>query len=898
MAINKIQGNILSDNLQRGANLAIQGNLIYFDVVNDRVGVKTTGSADDFTVAGTANVANIRVTSATANGIFYAGVTQLALTDSNLTFDGSTLELAGNANVGNITSSGEVTATGNVTGGNINTTGTVDANSITVNSLDVAGNLEVGNLSATGDIVGNNLIGNSTVSTGNIVVSGVTGNIDLGGGWVNNASDPVANTDLATKSYVDNTIGNIQLGNFTFNNTTISTSDPVSDITLTPTGNGIVIISGNSGIQVPVGNTAQQPAPAATGTIRFNTEIALLEVYDGNSWVPAGGSLANIINQTINPDGATDTFTLTEDATDNTVLVTINGIMQTPSVAYSVTGNSITFAEMPQISDTIQIRFISVSETFAFIDNGSGNAVVKAETSGNITLQSTDAVLVTGNVIPVTDDTYTLGTSDLRWKDLWLSGNTMVLGNIVVKNTTGNTIGFFGADGVTPATLDASTEVVSDAIASGTSQITFAGANGNIIANVNGATSLTVSSGGIETTGNITADYFFGNGSQLTGVTVSSIAAANVTGLANVATTGDYDDLINTPTIPTATSNLVNDSGFITAATANVISVNGQTGVVNIATYGNADVAAYLPTYNGALAGQTLTITSAGGNVWSINDRTLTTPNGGSWYSNPDGIESYLTSPANGYLTLQSLYSGPGFNVASQVQLEHDFVRIKVFNGPDQEWDFQDDGTLLAPGNITTTGNISGSFLSGTLTTSSQPNITSLGTLSGLAITGNIDINGNVNNTGSNGAGNIGSSTAYFNTIFAKATSAQYADVAEKFIADQAYEPGTVLIFGGDQQVTVCNEYADPRAAGIVSTDPAYLMNSGATGITADLALTGQVPCLVVGPVSKGDLLTTSSKPGHACRLNPDDWRPGVIVGKALENCNIGNHRILVFVCR
>ena len=826
MAINKIQGNILSDNLQRGANLAIQGNLIYFDVVNNRIGVKTTGSTDDFTVAGTANTANIRVTSATANGIFYAGSTKLALTNSNLTFDGSTLTLAGTGNIGNVTSPGTITATGNVTGGNIITAGTVDANTIIVDSIDVSGNLSVGNLSATGDVVANNVTGNSTVVSGNIIVDGVTGNIDLGGGWVNNASDPVANTDLATKSYVDNTVGNIQLGNFTFVNTTISTSDPVSDITLTPTGNGIVIISGNSGIQVPIGNSAQQPVPAATGTIRFNTELGLLEVYDGTTWMPAGGSLANIINQTINPDGATNTFTLSEDATDNTVLVTINGIMQTPSVAYSVTGNSITFADIPQIADTIQIRFISVSETFTFIDNGSGNALVRAETSGNITIQSTDAVLVTGNILPVANNTYTLGSADLRWQDLYLAGNTMVLGNIVVKNTGGNVIGFFGPDGSTPATIDASAEIVSDSIASGTSDITFASANGNILAAVNGATALTISSVGIDTPGNVSAAYFTGNGSLLSGVTVSSIAAANVTGLATVATTGDYDDLTNLPVIPTATSNLTNDSGFITAATANVISVNGQTGVVSIATYGNADVAAYLPTYAGNISG------------------TLTT-----------SVQPYIT-------TLGALSS------------------------------------LNVTGNVVA-GNVSGSALIGTLTTPAQPNVTSLGTLTLLDVYGNIDINGNVNNTGGNGVGNIGNATNYFNTIFAKATSAQYADVAEKFISDKPYEPGTVLIFGGTQQVTLCDRYADPRAAGVVSTDPAYLMNSGAAGITADLALTGQVPCLVAGPVSKGDILTTSDVPGHACRLDPDHWRPGVIIGKALESCGTGHHhRIMIFVCR
>lgn len=635
--------------------------------------------------------------------------------------------------------------------------------------------------------------------------------------------------------------GNVDLANLRVSNTTITTDGTIGNITLTPTGNGIVAINTVTGLLLPVGNTAQQPSPASTGTIRFNSETVILEVYDGNSWVPAGGSTFNISNQTINPDGVTDTFVLNYDATDDTVLVTINGIMQTPAIAYSVTGNSITFAEIPEPTDTIEVRYIADTTTVTFIDNVSGNALVRAESSGNVSIETTNAVTVIGNIVPDTSNTYSLGSSDLRWSNLWLTGNTLVLGNIVVKNTTGNVIGFFGADGTTPATLDANSEIVSDAIASGTSEITFASVNGNILANVGGTTAVVVSSTGANVTGNVTAGWFAGNGSALTGVQVSSVPAANVTGLANVATSGNYTDLSGLPTIPTHTSNLVNDSGFITAATANVISVNGQTGTVTIATYGNADVAAYLPAYSGNLGG---TLTTAG-------------------QPNITAVGTLISLSVTGN---------------------------------------------AAAGNISGT---TGSFqnIVGTLTTASQPNITAVGTLVSLTATGNISGGnltvgtgtatvGNIVNANANGIGNIGSSTGYFDTVFARATSAQYADVAEKFVSDLDYEPGTVLVFGGSQQVTECDRYADPRAAGVVSTDPAYLMNSGAQGTTVALALTGQVPCLVTGPVRRGDLLTTSDVPGHACRLDPEQWRPGVIIGKALESCGTGHHRIMVFVCR
>ena len=107
-------------------------------------------------------------------------------------------------------------------------------------------------------------------------------------------------------------------------------------------------------------------------------------------------------------------------------------------------------------------------------------------------------------------------------------------------------------------------------------------------------------------------------------------------------------------------------------------------------------------------------------------------------------------------------------------------------------------------------------------------------------------------NGGSNGVGNIGSSTTYFNTIFAKATTAQYADLAEMYEADQPYNPGTVLVFGGNSEVTTSTVSHDPAVAGIVSTNPSYLMNSELKNPNSvALALTGRVPCHVKGPVKK-----------------------------------------------
>lgn len=137
-------------------------------------------------------------------------------------------------------------------------------------------------------------------------------------------------------------------------------------------------------------------------------------------------------------------------------------------------------------------------------------------------------------------------------------------------------------------------------------------------------------------------------------------------------------------------------------------------------------------------------------------------------------------------------------------------------------------------------------------------------------------------NGGSNAVGNIGSSTTYFNTLFAKATSAQYADVAEMYEADQIIEPGTVVCFGGTKEVTMCKEDSCRRVAGVISTNPSYLMNSGQTGeYVVPVALTGRVPVKVTGIIHKGDMMVATSNGRARAEDNP---AVGSVIGKALAD--------------
>jgi len=138
-----------------------------------------------------------------------------------------------------------------------------------------------------------------------------------------------------------------------------------------------------------------------------------------------------------------------------------------------------------------------------------------------------------------------------------------------------------------------------------------------------------------------------------------------------------------------------------------------------------------------------------------------------------------------------------------------------------------------------------------------------------------------------NSSRNLGSSATRWDVMYANifngvATEAKYADLAEKYTADRDYEPGSVVVFGGEQEVTVTDKKGDRRIAGVVSTTPAYLMNSDLVDGAVPIALQGRVPCKVLGRVAKGDMLVTSAMPGYAVVDNNPSI--GTVIGKSLED--------------
>jgi hypothetical protein len=151
-------------------------------------------------------------------------------------------------------------------------------------------------------------------------------------------------------------------------------------------------------------------------------------------------------------------------------------------------------------------------------------------------------------------------------------------------------------------------------------------------------------------------------------------------------------------------------------------------------------------------------------------------------------------------------------------------------------------------------------------------------------------------NGGTNGTGNIGSTAGTFNTVFAKATTAQYADLAEMYASDAEYEPGTVVDFGGTQEITISATPGSDRIAGVVSTDPAHLMNSTQSGDhVIAVALTGRVPTRVTGTVWKGAMMISAGN-GHAQACATPTI--GTVIGKSLEDFSGDSGTIHVVVGR
>jgi hypothetical protein len=351
----------------------------------------------------------------------------------------------------------------------------------------------------------------------------------------------------------------------------------------------------------------------------------------------------------------------------------------------------------------------------------------------------------------------------------------------------------------------------------------------------------------ISTTGNVTGNYILGNGSQLSGI-ITSVANINL-GTSNVTVVssggnvsvgvGGTDNVAVFATSGVFVTGIVSATGNVTAG-----NLSGTNIVGTITTAAQTNI-----TSVGTLGSLSVTGNVAVGNVSGTNlTGTLAT-----------AAQTNITSVG----TLDSLSVTGNVNAGN--------LRTAGL--------ISATGSITVGGDISLTGNIVDAAAM-TISTSSNGNITLSPNGTGVVV-----VNKDIQNGQGNGVGNIGSATTYFNTVFAKATSAQYADLAENYEADAEYKPGTVVVFGGAKEITISNKNHDTAVAGIISTNPSYLMNAGQTGKwVLPVALTGRVPCLVQGPVAKGTVLVTGDTPGTAMAIKTSKFVPGCVVGKSLEN--------------
>ena len=417
---------------------------------------------------------------------------------------------------------------------------------------------------------------------------------------------------------------------------------------------------------------------------------------------------------------------------------------------------------------------------------------------------------------------------------------------------------------------------------------------------------------------------------------------ANAADLATVATTGSYTDLFNTPTIPivpTNVSSFVNDANYLTpsslvtdfglltdpatsgqgsnvdATIINVSSFNNDAGYLTSYTetdpifsaspasgitttnitnwntaysWGDHSLEGYLTSYTET--DTFATVTSRGSTstttitVPQINVGTDFTPNsqtqeniinfivGTNADGNTNGLKFYENTVGFG---MSFGYNGTGSGTGNYLAwYTNDGVEaMRLYNVPTGD-------LRVGTGQITAAKIASWDAVSGLFAAASDP-----------VATGDIIPDTDATH-------NLGNVTNQWNTIYGHTVEATYADLAERYEADAPYDMGTVLVFGGEAEVTACTMDTDVRVAGIVSVNPGLKLNSTAGNSETHpyIALKGRVPCKVIGPVKKGDLLVTSDTPGYARSVMGVDMGHAVL-GKSLTTDLTGGEKLIeVFV--
>jgi hypothetical protein len=237
-------------------------------------------------------------------------------------------------------------------------------------------------------------------------------------------------------SYLPTYSGNLYPGNL------ITTGLYLSSLhvdTLYANATGVITIVGDGALGLPIGGNSSRPAVPAAGQIRFNSDLNSLEFYGG-----AGGwlSLNNVItDQQFFGDGVNAVFTLDQVTTTAGILVSMNGTIQQPGFAYNVSGDQLTFAEVPQTSDLIDVRFIASATTSIYNNIDIDSPAITVNTGANTIIDSFSTTTTRSAKYTISST----ASVDAHMAEVHVAqfGGTVVLTSYGILNTGANTIMYY-----------------------------------------------------------------------------------------------------------------------------------------------------------------------------------------------------------------------------------------------------------------------------------------------------------------------------------------------------------------------------------------------------------------------------------------------------------------------
>ena len=364
---------------------------------------------------------NAVISGGSANGLTTlsattATATNLSSGNAVITNAGFTTAVSTNFSTGNalITSAGITTgvvtnlSSGNAVITNAGFTTAVSTNFSSGNAVITGGYITTANITTTGAAIhgGNVVAGASTATTstttGALVVvggTGIAGNIIAGQSAIFNSTQG-AGYDFQVKGKTDTTLIWAR-PNATYDSVIIGNSATAS----TAVSGAKLVINTTDTILLPVGTNAQRPGSAGysdvAGMFRFSTTNNTVEWYNGTSWQSASTSFTVVVDQQFNGDGGTTDFTLSQSATTAGCIVSINGVVQIPTLAYSiVSSTTLRFTEAPATGDVIDVRLLTTTTTVTSLSSATGKAQITVDDANGITLISGTSGATTAFTIP------------------------------------------------------------------------------------------------------------------------------------------------------------------------------------------------------------------------------------------------------------------------------------------------------------------------------------------------------------------------------------------------------------------------------------------------------------------------------------------------------------------